>query len=237
MRPEFRNHWGVMPMRRPLRGGETEEEGKEDGGGGGGGGGRHRGGYHMIPRSNFNGGDDYKPLVDTLLFELLPYWLAIREGGMHVMCLQSRPDGMDITGKSSIFERMAVQRFLLRKNGLGGTYEYMRRHLHKKLYAEQVIELNNGARDVDRPYLDTSRPHLLPIAVPPHSPRRVVGLRVRVRRAGGGPRPAGEGYGNHGTCVPRQDSELVVSHLVMYHTKVLMYCTLVLLARLTKVRR
>ncbi len=179
MRPEFRNHWGVTRMRCHLQGGgETEEEVKEDGSGGGRGGGGHRGGYHMIPRSNFDGGDNYKPLADALLFKPLPYRLAIREGATHVMCLQSRPDGMDITGKSSIFESMAVRRFLLRKNGLGGTYEYMRRHLHKKLYAKQVIELNDGARDINRPYLDTSRPHLLPIAVPPCLPGRVVGLRA-----------------------------------------------------------
>jgi hypothetical protein len=149
---------------------ETEEEGKEDGGGGGSGGGHHRGRYHMIQMNNFDGGDDYKPLADALLFEPLPYWLAIREGATHVMCLQLRPDGMDIMGKSSIFERMVVQRFLLSKNGPGCTYKYMRWHLHKKLYAKQVIELNNGARDVNRPYLDTSRPHLLPIAMPPVCP-------------------------------------------------------------------
>ena len=125
----------------------------------------------MIPRNNFGGGDDdYEPLADALLFEPLPYRSAIREGATHVVILRSRPDGVDVTGKSSVFERMIVRRFLLRKNRLVGAYEYMRRHLHKKLYAEQVIELNEGARDVGRPYSDTSRPHLLPIALPPGSP-------------------------------------------------------------------
>jgi hypothetical protein len=59
----------------------------------------------MIPRNNFNGGDDYEPLMDALLFKPLPYQLAIREGAMHVVCFQSRPDGVDVTGKSSVFER------------------------------------------------------------------------------------------------------------------------------------
>jgi hypothetical protein len=48
----------------------------------------------MIPRNNFNGGDDYEPLADALLFEPLSYRLAIREGLMHVVCLRSRPDGL-----------------------------------------------------------------------------------------------------------------------------------------------
>jgi hypothetical protein len=45
----------------------------------------------------------------------------------------------------------------------------MKRHSHKKLYAKQVIKLNDRAKDVDRSYADTSRPHLLPIALPPGS--------------------------------------------------------------------
>jgi hypothetical protein len=41
----------------------------------------------MIPRNNFDGGDDYKLLTDALLFKLLSYRSAIREGAMHVVCL------------------------------------------------------------------------------------------------------------------------------------------------------
>ena len=48
----------------------------------------------MIPRNNFNGGDDYEPLADALLFEPLSYQSAIREGAMHVVCLRSRPYGL-----------------------------------------------------------------------------------------------------------------------------------------------
>jgi hypothetical protein len=48
----------------------------------------------MILRNNFDGGDDYEPIADTLLFEPLSYWLAIREGLTHVVCLPSWPDGL-----------------------------------------------------------------------------------------------------------------------------------------------
>ena len=125
--------------------------------------------YDMKPRNNLVG-DDYEPLADALLFEPLPYRSAISEGSTHVICLRSRPDGSDVTGKSSFFEKLIIRRFFLRKNRLRNAYEYMKRHLHKKRYAEQVIELNQGASDINRPYSDTSKPHLLPIAVPPGSP-------------------------------------------------------------------
>jgi len=124
--------------------------------------------YDMTPRNNYDG-DDHEPLADALLYQPLPYRAAVSEGATHVICLRSRPDGVDVTGKSSIFERMIIKRFLLRKNKLGNIYEYMKKHFHKKLYAEQVIELNEAAADMDRPYADTDRPHLLPVAVPPGS--------------------------------------------------------------------
>lgn len=124
--------------------------------------------YDMTPRNNYDE-EDYEPLADSLLYEPLPYRAAVSEGATHVICLRSRPDGVDVTGKTSVFEKLIVRRFLLRKNSLRSAYDYMKRQLHKKLYAEQVIELNTAATDVDRPYSDTSRPHLLPIALPPKS--------------------------------------------------------------------
>ena len=113
--------------------------------------------------------DDYEPLADALLFAPLPYETAINEGATHVICLRSRPDGVDVTGKSSFFERLIVRRFFMRKNKLKDAFRYMTKHLHKQRYAEDVIVLNEGAHDFDREYSDTTKPHLLPIAVPPGS--------------------------------------------------------------------
>ena len=124
--------------------------------------------YDMKPRNNHKE-EDYEPLADALLYEPLPYRAALKEGATHVICLRSRPDGVDVTGKTSLFEKLIVRRFLLRKNSLRKAYEYMKKQLHKKLYAEQVIELNQGANDISRPYSDTSKPHLLPIAAAPDS--------------------------------------------------------------------
>ena len=125
--------------------------------------------YDMKPRNNVDE-EDYEPMADALLFEPLPYRSAVKEGATHVICLRSRPDGVDVTGKTSIFEKLIIRRFLMRKNHLRKAYDYMRKQYHKKLYAEQVIELNEGARDTERPYSDTSKPHLLAVAAPPGSP-------------------------------------------------------------------
>ena len=124
--------------------------------------------YDMKAMNNYDV-DGYEPLADALLYEPLPYRAAVSEGATHVICLRSRPDGVDVTGKSSIFEKLIVRRFLLRKNSLRKAYEYMKKQFHKKKYAEQVIELNRGANDINRSYSDTSEPHLLPVALPPGS--------------------------------------------------------------------
>jgi len=122
----------------------------------------------MIPRNNEGG--DGEPMADSLLFEPMPYRAAVLEKATHVVVLRSRPDGVDVTGKTSLFEKMIIRRFFLRKNNLKNIYDYMRKGLHKKRYAEDVIVLNEAAHDMNRPYSDTEKPHLLPIAVPPGSP-------------------------------------------------------------------
>lgn len=76
---------------------------------------------------------------------------------------------MDVTGKASFFENLIYRRFFLRKNRLPHIYERFRRHLHKKIYAEDVLELNAYAHSQQH-YLDTSKPHILTIAAPPGSP-------------------------------------------------------------------
>jgi predicted acylesterase/phospholipase RssA len=113
-------------------------------------------------------GEHYEPLADALIYGPLPYRAAIDEGATHVLTIRSRPDGTDVTGKGSVFERMIFRRFFKRKNRLPNMYERLTNHFHKKLYAENVIELNNHAYS-ERDYTDTSEPHLMTIALPPGS--------------------------------------------------------------------
>jgi len=110
----------------------------------------------------------YEPMADALLYQPLPFHSAIEEGATHVLVLRTRADGADVTGKSSLFERLIVKRFFKRKNNLPNMWDRMRKHLHKKRYAEDVITLNEAAWD-DRDPMDTSSPHLMTIAMPPGS--------------------------------------------------------------------
>jgi len=113
--------------------------------------------------------EHFEPMCDALVYEPMAFQPAIDDGATHVIVLRTRPDGTDVTGKSSIFERLIFRRFFLRKNKLRNMYNYMRRHGHKKKYAEDVIKLNDASKD-QRDYRDTSKPHILTIAVPPGSP-------------------------------------------------------------------
>jgi len=112
--------------------------------------------------------DIFEPAADALLYEPLPYRAAIKEGATHVLVLRTRPDGVDTTGKSSIFERLIFKRFFLKKNKLSNMYKRVRMHLHKYVYGKSVIELNEVARS-DRDYNDLSEPHLMALALPPGS--------------------------------------------------------------------
>jgi len=114
-------------------------------------------------------GDHYEPLADALLFQPLPYETAIKEGATHVLVVRSRPDGKDVTGKPSVFEKLIFRRFFLRKNRLPNMFRRMRMQLHKKLYAMDILKLNEYAKDDRDPY-DTSKPHVMTVALPPSSP-------------------------------------------------------------------
>ena len=115
-------------------------------------------------------GDKFEPLADALVYEPLPYRSALAENCTHAVVIRSHPDGTDVTGKSSFFEKLIFWRFFLCKNALPHILEYFRKHLHKKLYAEDIIRLNEAAKSTRNPY-DLSEPHLLTVATPPGSPK------------------------------------------------------------------
>lgn len=114
-------------------------------------------------------GKHIEPLADALVYEPLPYRSALQEKCTHAVVIRSRPDGTDVTGKGSFFEQLIFRRFFLRKNKLPNIAERFRKQLHKKLYAEDIIRLNEEAKSTRDPY-DLSQPHLLAVAVPPGSP-------------------------------------------------------------------
>ena len=123
----------------------------------------------MILGNNLND-PDYEPLADALLYEPLPYRTAIAQhGATHCIVVRSRPDGVDVTGKGGIFEKLIAHRTFKRKNRLPHMYERLKRHLHKFVYAQDILLLNQEAHST-RDYRDLSQPHLLAIAGPPGMP-------------------------------------------------------------------
>ena len=121
----------------------------------------------------------YEPIADALLYEPIPYRTATMSDNVtHCVILRSRPDGTDVTGKGGLIERLIFRRFFRRKNQLSHQYKRMKMHLHKKIYGEDIIRLNEDAESV-RDCFDTEQPHLMTIAVPPGSPE--IG-RLEVRR-------------------------------------------------------
>lgn len=113
--------------------------------------------------------EECEPMVDALIYEPLPYRSAITEGATHVVVLRTRPDGVDVTGKPSVFERLIMKRFFLKKNKLPPIFDRMNKQLHKKLYGEDIIVLNEAAQDLERDCKDISSPHIMTIALPPGS--------------------------------------------------------------------
>lgn len=124
-------------------------------------------GQKLVQGNNLQG-DDLEPMADSLLFQPLPFHAALDEGATHVVTIRSRPDGVDISGKGSVFERLIYRRFLLRKNRLPNIFKFMSAHGHKKVYARDVLKLNQFANST-RDYKDTSEPHILTLALPPGS--------------------------------------------------------------------
>lgn len=127
----------------------------------------HTGGRKMVRGNNVKG-IEYEPLADALVYEPLPYRSALKENCTHTVVIRSRPDGTDVTGKGSFFEKLIFRRFFLRKNNLPRIYQLFRKQLHKKLYAEDVLRLNEEAKSTRDPY-DLSKPHLMTVAAPPGS--------------------------------------------------------------------
>lgn len=90
-----------------------------------------------------------EPLVDAQLFGAIPFESAVGEGATHVMTLRSRPDGVAVGTKQSVLETTMLRRFFKRKLGHPEVYDYMKHAGHRRLYADNILQLNAGNRGVE----------------------------------------------------------------------------------------
>ncbi|CAM9223266.1 unnamed protein product [Discosporangium mesarthrocarpum] len=111
------------------------------------------------PMVNLPGVDE--PLVDSQLYEPIPFRTALKDGCTHVVVLRSRPDGANLVGKPKLAEKMIMRRFFKRKNKMADPYYYMKHGGHKNLYAKAVLTLNKGARAT----AEDEGPYLLPLSL------------------------------------------------------------------------
>ncbi|KAJ1440264.1 acyl transferase/acyl hydrolase/lysophospholipase [Ochromonadaceae sp. CCMP2298] len=105
-----------------------------------------------------------EPMTDALVYEPIPYRSALAENCTQVVVLRTRGDGVRMTAKGSLVEKMIMTRFFGRKQGMPNLVKWMHNQYHKLVYAEDVLLLNEANRDTSP--LDPSQPRLYGIAKP-----------------------------------------------------------------------
>jgi len=121
----------------------------------------------FVFHNNLNDGD-YEPLADALIYAPIPYAVAQKEGATHIIVLRSKPDGGDVIGNGgSVVEKLIWSRFFLRKNKLPNIYRRLRRQLHKRLYAKNILELNEASTIDQGGNSFSSLPPTLTVGLPP----------------------------------------------------------------------
>lgn len=86
-----------------------------------------------------------EPHADAMLYEPVPYRLAVREGATHVLVLRTRPDGSNVVRPVSFVERLIAHRFFQRKMRMPHMYLHMREQRHRRRYAEDLLLLNEAS--------------------------------------------------------------------------------------------
>ncbi|CAM9838723.1 unnamed protein product, partial [Ectocarpus sp. 12 AP-2014] len=107
-----------------------------------------------------------EPLVDSQLYEQIPFQTALDDGCTHVLVMRSRPDGGNLLGKPKIVERLIARRFFKRKSKDPDSYAFLKTSGHKKLYAESVLTLNEAAAAKS----GDAGPFLMPMCLPAPEP-------------------------------------------------------------------
>ncbi|CAM9935186.1 unnamed protein product, partial [Hapterophycus canaliculatus] len=105
-------------------------------------------------------------LVDSQLYEQIPFQSALDDGCTHVLVLRSRPDGGNLLGKPKLVERLIARRFFKRKSKDRDSYAFVKSGGPKRLYAESVLTLNEAATAK----IGDAGPFLMPLCLPAPEP-------------------------------------------------------------------
>ena len=80
-----------------------------------------------------------EPMCDALVYEPIPYRSALKDGATHVLVCRTKPDGGNVCGGPSVFERLIARRFWKRKTGLGRVFEFISNMRHKKVRTQRSL--------------------------------------------------------------------------------------------------
>ena len=109
-----------------------------------------------------------EPCVDALLYEPIPYRSAVADGAERIIVLRTRPDGANMLKKQGKVERLIMRKFFLKKLKLRRVYEWVKGQRHKRVYAEDILYLNERSAAVGD--ADAPGTHIATVALPPGSP-------------------------------------------------------------------
>ena len=106
---------------------------------------------------------EHHSIADAFICEPLPYRSAIEEGATHVIVLRTRPDPSPVLGKGpGVFERY-ISRNFFDKYQESQAQAWLIELQHHRLYAEDLLRLNEGAKGSDVK-VNGKSVYLLPIA-------------------------------------------------------------------------
>lgn len=108
-----------------------------------------------------------EPLVDSQLFQPIPYRAALDEGCTHVITLRSLADGTSVIKKVGFVERLIMYRFFIRKLKMPDVFSWMINQMHKLVYAEDILFLNEANRKFDE---TSQEPKVYCVALPEGTP-------------------------------------------------------------------
>jgi len=123
--------------------------------------------YPTDKRNEFEFIHASEPMVDAQLFEPIPYRAALKDNCTHVIALRTRPDGITVTKQMGIIEKLIIYRFFQRKLRIPELLHWMTNMMHKLVYAEDILILNEANKSPD---VLPRGAQLLGIALPPGVP-------------------------------------------------------------------
>lgn len=99
-----------------------------------------------LDRINDSVNKEHHSIADAFMCEPIPYRTAVEDGATHIIVLRTRPDPSPVLGKGpGVFERFISKNFF-DKYKETQAQDWLMELQHHRLYAEDLLRLNEGAK-------------------------------------------------------------------------------------------